>query len=85
MKNNIKMSRILLFFFVFTLSVLFFESGVISTKSAALANNTLNFQSKIVNKINGTNISAPCINAGIDTCDFQVRIYDSPSGGMLLF
>jgi len=58
--------------------------------SVSAATNTLNFQSKIVNLTDGTNIDTgtpACVVAGNsnDTCDFQVNIYDDPSAGNLLF
>ena len=54
----------------------------------AASNSTINFQTKIVQKNTGltpVNGSPSCINAGADTCDIRVSIYDSPSGGTLLW
>lgn len=53
-----------------------------STVNAAI-NNTINFQSKIVDKTTGLNIttgSPVCVKSGSDTCDFQVRIWNDATG-----
>lgn len=54
-----------------------------SLKVDAAINNTINFQSKIVNKTTGLNITEgnpACVKSGADTCDFQVRVWNSSSG-----
>ncbi len=52
------------------------------------ASNTINFQGKILNKDDGTNLvagSPACVAEGADTCDFRVRVYDAATVGTLLF
>ena len=49
----------------------------------AAINNTINFQSKIVDKTTGLNISngtPACVTSGADTCDFQIRIWNDATG-----
>ncbi len=56
-------------------------TGVTNPLKAAI-NNTINFQSKIVDKTTGLNITSgtpACVKAGADTCDFQVRVWNDPS------
>ncbi len=58
--------------------------------TVSASSNTLNFQSKIVNLVDGTNIDTgtpACVVAGNgnDSCDFRVNIFDASSGGNLLF
>ncbi|HLD03318.1 MAG TPA: hypothetical protein VJC17_00935, partial [Candidatus Dojkabacteria bacterium] len=53
----------------------------------AASNDTINFQGKIVNVADGTNVvngSPACVAAGADTCDFRVRYYSAATGGTLL-
>jgi len=76
--------------------ILIYSSKNLQTVSAA-ANNRINFQGKIVNVTDGTNLitgTPSCVvnGAGNDTCDFRVRIWsdvsstDTTSGtGKLLF
>jgi len=72
---------------IFTYLVIFsiFSSLVSNSKVSASINNTINFQSKIVNKTNGLNVSAgspACVvSAGSDTCNFRVRVWNIVSGG----
>jgi hypothetical protein len=59
---------------------------IVTVQSASY--NTVNFQGKLIIKSDGTNInttSTPCILAGSsnDTCDFNVRYYNSAIGGTL--
>jgi len=68
----------------------FFVLLLIPLTQVQASSNTLNFQSKIVNLVDGTNIDTgtpACVVAGNsnDTCDFRVNIYDAASGGNLLF
>jgi len=72
---------------LFILAVLAF---LLVPTTVSASSNTLNFQSKIVNLTDGTNIDTgtpACVVAGNsnDTCDFRVNIYDASSGGNLLF
>ena len=63
--------------------------------TSATTNQTINFQSKVVNKTTGLNVtvgSPACVKSGADTCDFQIRIWnhvtnnDTTSGsGNLMF
>lgn len=64
--------------------------GIFFANQVSASSNTLNFQSKIVNVADGTNVvsgTPSCVVAGSgnDTCDFRVRIYDASSAGTLLF
>ena len=59
-------------------------SGNLKVKAAS--NDTVNFQGKVVNKVDGTNVvtgSPSCVAAGADTCDFRVRYYSAATGGTL--
>ncbi len=87
MHNKLLVSKTLRVKALFILAVIafFFVPTTVSASS-----NTLNFQSKIVNLVDGTNIDTgtpACVVAGNgnDTCDFRVNIYDDPSAGNLLF
>lgn len=54
----------------------------------AQAADTINFQSKIVDRTTGLNISdgsPACVVSGADTCDFRASIYTESSGGTLLW
>lgn len=54
----------------------------------AQAADTINFQGKIVNVTDGTNLvsgTPSCVAAGADTCDLRVGIYDASTGGTLLW
>ncbi len=62
---------------------------------SATINQTINFQSKIVLKTTGLNLTTgtpACVKSGADTCDFQIRIWSDPTStdttsgtGKLLF
>ena len=60
----------------------------VQRQSYAAVNDTINFQAKIVDIADGTNVddaATACILAGVDTCDFQVSIYSEEVGGTLLW
>gem|GEM_PF-4521649 len=60
-----------------------------SQKAQAQMPSTINFQGKIVRNDSGyegmnvTTGSPACVQAGADTCDFQVKYYSASSGGTL--
>jgi len=59
-----------------------------SSGTQAQANDTINFQSKIVDKSTGLNVTTgtpACVLAGADTCDFRFSIYTDSTGGTLLW
>ncbi|MFW5702419.1 MAG: beta strand repeat-containing protein, partial [Candidatus Dojkabacteria bacterium] len=75
------------FLLLVSIFVLLFVS-VFSSKTNASINQQLNFQGKIVNLADGTNLtngSPACVKAGADTCDFRASIYADPSGGTALW
>ncbi len=83
MKKLLTTRLVLLAIFLCLFSVVFHQISSVEKVHAAI-NNTINFQSKIVNKTTGLNISAgspACVAAGADTCDFRVRIWNQLSGG----
>ncbi len=87
MKNKLLLHN-RIFLFIVLPTAFFFIFPILSSVSAS--SNTLNFQSKIVNLVDGTNIDTgtpACVVAGNgnDTCDFRVNIYDDPTAGNLLF
>ncbi len=87
MKIKLFLKRSLVFSIAISIGVLF---STATSSSVSASSNTLNFQSKIVNLVDGTNIdtgSPACVVAGNsnDTCDFRVNIYDDPTAGNLLF
>jgi hypothetical protein len=64
--------------------------GIFFANQVSAASNTLNFQSKIVNVADGTNVvtgTPACVVAGSgnDTCDFRVNIYSASAAGTLYF
>lgn len=62
------------------LAVIFVASFSDSAKAAI--NTTVNFQGKLVNISDGTNLQTgtpACVQAGADTCDFRVRIWNHPT------
>jgi len=75
---------ILLAFLATGLGMLIYSAADVEAES----NSTINFQGKIVNKVDGTNLSTGspgCIAAGADTCDFRVSIYTDSTAGTLLW
>ncbi len=78
-------------FFIFFTTTLLIASAIalnLNTRIDAQANDTINFQSKIVQKTTGLNVEAgspACVLVGADTCDFRVSIYSDSSGGTLLW
>lgn len=71
------------------LAVLFAAPLLVSPKIEA-SSNTLNFQSKIVFKTSGMNITSgssvpSCITSGADTCDFQMRFYTVSTAGSAIY
>ncbi|MFQ5492568.1 MAG: hypothetical protein ACE5DX_00190 [Candidatus Dojkabacteria bacterium] len=61
---------------------------LVSQTVSATVNSTMNFQGKVVNLSDGTNIvagSPSCVAAGADTCDFRASIYTDSTGGTLLW
>lgn len=83
--NSLILSRLkfrhiyLIFFFFFLTNISFVQL------SSAQSPSLMNFQSKIVNKADGTNLTSatPCVTA--NTCDFRVSIYDAQTGGNLMW
>ncbi len=78
----------LLFILVLIGSSVYFLAKISEiNKTKAAFNQEINFQGKIVDKTNGTNISPSCIISGADndTCDFRVSIYNTSSGGTALW
>ncbi len=74
-------------YFLATLSA-GFSFALLQTASSAPLLQEINFQGKIVNKDDGTNLvsgSPSCVVAGADTCDFRVGIYTASSGGIALW
>lgn len=54
----------------------------------AAAGSRINFQSKIVVKTTGLNVTTgtpACVLSGADTCDFRFNIYSDPAAGTLLW
>jgi hypothetical protein len=75
---------LLLLMLPLALVFLFFHNSLTS----ASINQEINFQGKIVNKTNGTNLSngsPACVKSGTDTCDFKASIYSADSGGTALW
>ncbi len=79
---------------VIVFSIFISLSFVLTSSAHAAINNTINFQSKIVVKSSGLNLttgSPACVASGADTCDFRVRIWNhatnstTTSGGNLMF
>lgn len=70
-------SILLIAILLFVWSVVFLSNSI---QAASGINETINFQSKIVNT-DGTNSAAACGSS----CDFRFRIYDSASGGSVLW
>jgi len=69
--------------FLFYITFLSLILLIYEVPSIAQSSELMNFQSKIVNKSDGTNISSttPCV--ATNTCDFRVSIYDAQTGGNL--
>jgi hypothetical protein len=58
--------------------VVVFSMGKVSSVDAAITN-TINFQSKVVIKTSGLNVTTgtpACVKSGADTCDFQIRVWN---------
>ena len=87
--KNIKilLSSVLTVFAV--LAVFVVMSLISSISTSAFSSDTSSFVSKIVYKVDGTNITnitpPACIVAGDanDTCDFEIRYYSAATGGTL--
>lgn len=80
---NIKKKSITLLA-ILVLGILF--NSFLPPRVDAAINNTLNFQSKIINRSSGLNISnesPACVVGGADTCDFRIRIWNLQSGGTI--
>lgn len=82
-------SKIAKFVFILLITPLFVVAYFSSQKAQAQMPSTINFQGKIVRNDSGyegmnvTTGSPACVQAGADTCDFQVKYYSASSGGTL--
>ncbi len=82
-------SKIAKFVFISLITPLFVVAYFSSQKAQAQMPSTINFQGKIVRNDSGyegmnvTTGSPACVQAGADTCDFQVKYYSASSGGTL--
>lgn len=82
-------SKIAKFVFISLVTPLFVVAYFSSQKAQAQMPSTINFQGKIVRNDSGyegmnvTTGSPACVQAGADTCDFQVKYYSASSGGTL--
>lgn len=69
---------------IIVISVAFIATTLSSKVNAAITNQ-IAFQSKIINKTTGLNITSgtppACVLSSADTCDFRVRIWNLSSGG----
>ncbi|KXK26642.1 MAG: hypothetical protein TR69_WS6001000649 [candidate division WS6 bacterium OLB20] len=86
LNSHTRKNRVLLT--IFALLALCFVVLVSPVDIRAAVASTLNFQGKIVNRPDGTNLitgTPSCVAAGADTCDLRVSIYSDPVGGTLLW